>query len=180
MRKGTRVSGRDHGNADVYVPVSLSAFTCPLSGKRARAHAPTVHVSDHSADASRASLRRARDCVFLLPLLLLLSDCTAQREEPPPDVVAVAAPLFTRACSRCHGVNGEGTRLGPNLQDNTWLLGNGSRNGIARVIAEGVAAPKQFPAPMPPGGGTNLTEAEVDALSWYVLGLGSARARDGT
>ena len=74
-------------------------------------------------------------------------------------------------CTGCHGANGAGTALGPNLTDAQWLWGDGSYGGIAKTITAGVSEPKQYRAPMPPMGGAELTPDQVSAVAAYVWGL---------
>jgi mono/diheme cytochrome c family protein len=82
--------------------------------------------------------------------------------------------LFTGqgGCHACHGPQATGTQLGPDLTDDQWLnVAEPSMDEVMRVIREGVAQPVQYPAPMPPMGGARLTEAQIHALSAYVIGL---------
>jgi mono/diheme cytochrome c family protein len=74
-------------------------------------------------------------------------------------------------CAGCHGLNGSGTPLGPNLIDSQWLWSDGSYRGIAMTIRSGVMQPKQYRAPMPPMGGAQLTPEQVSAVAAYVWGL---------
>jgi mono/diheme cytochrome c family protein len=75
------------------------------------------------------------------------------------------------ACTGCHGADVAGTPLGPNLADNQWLWSDGSVDGIASTITQGVMQPKQYRAPMPPLGGAQLSPEQVKALAAYVWGL---------
>jgi len=75
------------------------------------------------------------------------------------------------ACTGCHGENGEGTPLGPDLMGKKWLWCDGSYAGIAKTITEGVSQPKQYRSPMPPMGGAQLTPEQISALAAYVWGL---------
>ncbi|HSJ23107.1 MAG TPA: c-type cytochrome [Longimicrobiales bacterium] len=77
-------------------------------------------------------------------------------------------------CFTCHGRDGAGTPLGPVLRDTVWLNVDGSRAAILQVIREGVAKPKQYPAPMPAMGGAKLSPAELEAVATYVHGLSRA------
>jgi mono/diheme cytochrome c family protein len=74
-------------------------------------------------------------------------------------------------CWTCHGRDGKGTPLGPNLTDGEWLNIDGSLDSIRIVVQAGVAKPKRYPAPMPPKGGAKLSQAEIEAVSKYVLEL---------
>jgi glucose/arabinose dehydrogenase/mono/diheme cytochrome c family protein len=75
------------------------------------------------------------------------------------------------ACTGCHGANGEGSPLGPNLARGTWLWSDGSYAAIAATITQGVAAPKQYRAPMPAMGGADLSPEQVNAVAAYVWTL---------
>jgi glucose/arabinose dehydrogenase/mono/diheme cytochrome c family protein len=75
------------------------------------------------------------------------------------------------ACTGCHGTNGEGTPLAPDLTSQTRLWSDGSSAGIARVIRDGVPQPKQYRSPMPPMGGAQLTDEQLAAVAAYVWAL---------
>ena len=74
-------------------------------------------------------------------------------------------------CTGCHGLNGEGTPLGPNLTNGKWLWGDGSVGSIKSIITNGVPQPKDFRSPMPPMGGAQLTPAQVTATAEYIWAL---------
>jgi glucose/arabinose dehydrogenase/mono/diheme cytochrome c family protein len=74
-------------------------------------------------------------------------------------------------CTGCHGADGTGTVLGPNLTAKQWLWGDGSYAAIIKTITAGVPQPKQYRAAMPPMGGAQLTPAQVSAVAAYVWGL---------
>ena len=74
-------------------------------------------------------------------------------------------------CHVCHGADGKGTALAPNLTDDKWLHSDGSVENIVKTIKTGVPQPKEHPAPMAPMGGAQLTEAEVQAVARYVYAL---------
>ena len=75
------------------------------------------------------------------------------------------------ACTGCHGADGAGTPLGPNLSDAHWLWSDGSVEGIAATITNGVVQPRQYRAAMPALGGAQLSPEQVSALAAYVWGL---------
>ncbi len=53
------------------------------------------------------------------------------------EIIAEGSKLFTeKGCIACHGMNGEGNSIGPNLTDNYWLNGC-SEEDIIKVITEG-------------------------------------------
>jgi cbb3-type cytochrome c oxidase subunit III len=79
-------------------------------------------------------------------------------------------------CATCHGREGKGTPLGPDLTDGEWLNASGSLEDLQMVIRQGVTKPKKFPAPMPAMGGARLSDDEIGAVARYVLELVPARA----
>lgn len=74
-------------------------------------------------------------------------------------------------CATCHGANGQGGALAPDLTDTTWLNIDGSYASIAAIVKSGVPQPKQHPAPMPPMGGASLSTSQVCAVAGYVYSL---------
>jgi glucose/arabinose dehydrogenase/cytochrome c5 len=106
-------------------------------------------------------------------------DAGAALPVPPgatKEIVALGSRVYHgevggASCTGCHGADGTGTPLGPNLTDTEWLWSDGSVAGIASTIVHGVMQPKQYRAPMPPMGGTPLTDEQVRALAAYVWGL---------
>ncbi|HEX2218334.1 MAG TPA: c-type cytochrome [Gemmatimonadales bacterium] len=78
-------------------------------------------------------------------------------------------------CYACHGQDGTGSGVGPNLTDNEWLNTDGTLEGITKVVQNGVPQPKQAPAPMPPMGGASLNPEQVKAVATYVHSLGGGK-----
>ena len=76
------------------------------------------------------------------------------------------------SCAGCHGASAKGTPLGPDLTDNKWLWSDGSFEGIAKTITDGVPQPKEYRNGMPAMGGAQLTDEQVKALAAYVWSLG--------
>jgi glucose/arabinose dehydrogenase/mono/diheme cytochrome c family protein len=74
-------------------------------------------------------------------------------------------------CNACHGENGKGSPLGPDLTGKKWLWSDGSYEGIAKTITNGVMQPKHYRGAMPPVGGVDLTPDQVLALAAYVWTL---------
>ncbi len=74
-------------------------------------------------------------------------------------------------CTGCHGQNGAGSLLGPNLTAKTYLWSDRSYAGIMRTIREGVPHPKKYRSPMPPMGGAQLTPQQLRALAAFVWAL---------
>ncbi|MBV9339395.1 MAG: c-type cytochrome [Acidobacteria bacterium] len=75
------------------------------------------------------------------------------------------------ACSGCHGANGTGSPLGPDLTGKKWLWSDGSYAGLTKTITDGVPHPKQYRSPMPPLGGAQLTSDQISAVAAYVWSL---------
>ena len=75
-------------------------------------------------------------------------------------------------CAGCHGNDGKGTPLGPDLTSGKWLWSDGSLGGIERTVRHGVPKPKQYRSPMPAMGGAQLDRQQISAVAAYVWGLG--------
>jgi glucose/arabinose dehydrogenase/cytochrome c5 len=98
----------------------------------------------------------------------------------PPGATAAQVALGSRifhgqvangTCAGCHGSNGRGSPVGPDLTTSKWLWGDGSLEAITRTIAEGVAQPKEYRSPMPPLGGAQLSHSDVKAVAAYVWAI---------
>lgn len=74
-------------------------------------------------------------------------------------------------CTACHGPNATGTPLGPDLTKNKWLWSDGSWEGIAKTITDGVMKPKQYRSVMPPKGGSQLTDEQTRAVAAYIWAI---------
>ena len=98
---------------------------------------------------------------------------SAQAAAPAAADVTAGKALFHAAalCSNCHGQNGEGSGIAPNLADKTWLHSDGSLAAIEKQITDGVPAPKESMIPMLPKGGSGITAAQVKEVSAYVWSL---------
>jgi mono/diheme cytochrome c family protein len=93
-----------------------------------------------------------------------------------PELVALGDSIFHGqagggTCYACHGQDGKGTGVGPNLTDGEWLNTDGSLEGLVKTIQTGVPTPKKAPAPMPPMGGASLTPEQVRAVAAYEYSL---------
>ncbi len=99
-----------------------------------------------------------------------------------PSEVALGSRIFHGqaaggTCAGCHGTNGKGSPVGPDLTTGKWLWGDGSMAAITHTITGGVAQPKEYRSPMPPLGGAQLTPPDVAAVSAYVWAIGHAGGR---
>jgi len=123
----------------------------------------------------KLQLRLALVSLAVLPAIL--SSKRTQEPAPTPGMLALGDSVFhgkvgAALCYVCHGQAGKGVAgLGPNLADKEWTNGDGSPAFITKIVTEGVAKPKKFPAPMPPKGGGTLNEAHVSAVAAYVYSL---------
>lgn len=91
-----------------------------------------------------------------------------------PEMVAQGQQIFTGPgnCYTCHGMDAKGTQLAPNLTDAEWInISAPTVDNIVALVKTGVPQPKQFPAPMPPMGGAQLTDDQVRAVASYVASL---------
>lgn len=78
-------------------------------------------------------------------------------------------------CAGCHGANGKGSPLAPDLTSGKWLWADGSLVSIESVIARGVPQPKAYRSPMPAKGGAPLSDADVSDVAAYVWAISRAR-----
>ena len=127
--------------------------------------------------ASRSSVRRPlRTIVPTLTVLVLVggiaSGCGGggnekATTEPPPTTTATApapsqaasgAKLFSDNCESCHGTNGAGGHIGPNLQ----------KSAIAESLAKVEKQVRYGGTVMPPFKGV-LSGAEIGAVAHYVV-----------
>lgn len=92
-----------------------------------------------------------------------------------PEMVQAGKTAFeTTICYTCHGMDATGTPLAPNLTDSEWINTDGTPEGIENIIRNGVPTPQQAPAPMPPMGGAQLSDEQVQNLVAYVYALSHA------
>ena len=76
-------------------------------------------------------------------------------------------------CYTCHGQDGKGMpNLGADLTDSKWVHNDGSYQGIVGTIQSGVTAEQSTSGtPMPPKGGSNISDDQVNAVAAYVWSL---------
>lgn len=117
----------------------------------------------------------------LIVLAALVAAAPARAQAPAdstsPELIAAGKKVFEgRAggalCFSCHGMNAKGMPgIGPDLTDGKWLHGDGGMTFLEKLIATGVAKPKQSAAAMPPMGGARLDSAQVRAVAAYIASL---------
>ena len=86
------------------------------------------------------------------------------------------AELFaTKTCTTCHGANGEGNAIGPNIADEYWIHGN-TPNELFQVIKNGVPAKGMTPFK------GQLSPKQMNQVLSYILikiqGSNPANAKD--
>ncbi|HEX9109431.1 MAG TPA: c-type cytochrome [Longimicrobiales bacterium] len=73
-------------------------------------------------------------------------------------------------CQSCHGPDAKGTTLAPDLTMTTHLWVSDYPSYV-KLITTGVPQPKQHPGPMPPKGGSQITDDQVKAVAAYEWSL---------
>jgi mono/diheme cytochrome c family protein len=91
------------------------------------------------------------------------------------EMVAQGRQIFGAAglCYACHGQEGKGMpNLGADLTDDEWIHIDGSYESIVQNIMTGVTAGQSSTGtPMPPKGGSGITDEQVRAVAAYVWTL---------
>jgi mono/diheme cytochrome c family protein len=98
----------------------------------------------------------------------------AAPEGATQEMVTAGQAIFSGKgmCITCHGPTATGTPLAPNLTDGEWLnITDPSWANIQGLVRTGVPTPKQHPCPMPPMGGAQLTDQEIQQVAAYVYSL---------
>jgi mono/diheme cytochrome c family protein len=74
-------------------------------------------------------------------------------------------------CYACHGSKGEGL-VGPSLIDAEWIHSKGTVEEIAVQVAKGIPKERSKSGiPMPPKGGSTISDDDVKAVAAYVHSL---------
>ena len=90
-----------------------------------------------------------------------------------PELVAQGDKVFHGPgnCYACHGSNAEGL-VGPNLTDAEWIHSKGTLDDIVAQVNHGVTKEESKSGiPMPPKGGSNISDDDVKAVATYVYSL---------
>lgn len=104
---------------------------------------------------------------MILPIMALALTNSPNEEMNMPlgDDVEAGKALFTaKACFACHGMNGEGNALGPNMTDNFTKQGC-SEEDMIRVITKGVAGTAMVPYE------AQMTPEEIKQVTAYIISL---------
>lgn len=134
---------------------------------------------DASADDSAATPESATPAANVAQVTAAETAPETTLQELPEGVTAAMIEegkgLFAGAgiCAACHGVEAKGLpNLGADLTDSEWLHSDGSYEAIEETITAGVTAEESSSGvPMPPKGGANLSEDQVEAVAAYVWSL---------
>ena len=74
-------------------------------------------------------------------------------------------------CYACHGSKAEGL-VGPSLVDAEWIHSKGTEAEIAAQVIKGIPKEQSKSGiPMPPKGGSTISDADVKAVAAYVHSL---------
>jgi cbb3-type cytochrome c oxidase subunit III len=112
----------------------------------------------------------------VLALAAVLGARSAVAQAPAavtPAAIAQGDSIFHSKgnCYACHGANAQGA-VGPNLTDAEWIHSDGSYDAIVKQVTTGVAqAESKSGIPMPPKGGSTISDDEVKAVAAYVYSL---------
>src|SRR5690606_26526605 len=89
------------------------------------------------------------------------------------EMVTAGQQVFQGAgiCITCHGPDAKGTPLAPDLTDQTRINIDGSYDAIVQLVTNGVPQPVEHPSPMPPKGGSQITDEQVRQVAAYVYSL---------
>src|SRR5919112_5346061 len=92
---------------------------------------------------------------------------------PTPALIARGDSVFHGPgnCYACHGSKGEGL-VGPSLVDAEWIHIKGTEEEIAAQVTKGIPKEQSKSGiPMPPKGGSTISDADVKAVAAYVHSL---------
>jgi mono/diheme cytochrome c family protein len=90
-----------------------------------------------------------------------------------PELIAQGDKIFHGPgnCYACHGSNAEGL-VGPNLTDSEWIHSKGTLDDIVAQVIHGVPKEESKSGiPMPPRGGSTISDDDVKAVAAYVYSL---------
>ena len=90
-----------------------------------------------------------------------------------PELIAQGDKVFHGPgnCYACHGTNAQGA-VGPNLTDAEWLHSKGTFDDLVAQVNHGVPKEESKSGiPMPPKGGSSISDDDVKAVAAYVYSL---------
>lgn len=122
------------------------------------------------------SVLLAAGFTWAAPSPALAQEGVDQRPEEVTDSsITVGRALFRGAanCAVCHGEEGRGSEVGPDLTDRVWLHGDGSYRMITKLIRHGVTRYESTEGqPMPMRGWAPINDDEARAVAAYVWSIG--------
>ncbi|MEE9207600.1 MAG: cytochrome c [Gemmatimonadota bacterium] len=172
MQKNRQSALRALAGTGLVVFLSLGATAC--GGDDASASADDMVEANNLAAAADVAPATDNPCAAVHDDG---GETTAQElpEGVTPAMVDEGKAIFEGAgiCSSCHGPAGAGVpNLGADLTDDEWTHIDGSYEEIVANVMNGVTAEASTSGvPMPPKGGTNITDDQVKAVSAYVWTL---------
>ena len=101
------------------------------------------------------------------------TDKASATTEASPELIAQGDKVFHGPgnCYACHGSNAQGA-VGPNLTDAEWIHSKGTLDEIAAQVTKGVPKEESKSGiPMPPKGGSSISDEDVRAVAAYVYSL---------
>lgn len=127
-----------------------------------------VHISGswlHQADEYEQEMAQARaDVAAYLAKAEASVDEKTVTAMTDAGALAAGKSTFVTYCKACHGENGEGNAVGPNLTDAYWLHGGGIRNVFTTikygVVEKGMQSWKK-----------DLKPAEIQQVASFILSL---------
>lgn len=113
----------------------------------------------------KRSLKIILAVVLALPIMAFTTFNANDNVVPVGDDIAAGKALYTaKACFACHGMNGEGNQLGPNLTDD-FAKKACTEEEIIEVINKGVAGTAMVPYE------AQLKPEEVKQLAKFIVSL---------
>lgn len=173
LHRPSGVAVGPHGSLYVADDVRGTIYRIVYRGGAAYANATGTPCPSPSAPAGPGEERAAR------PPEGTHANAGAANLPVPPGATRSMVALGERiyhgstgaTCATCHGQDGKGSPLGPDLTTKKYLWSDRSFAGITKTIRLGVPRPKQYRSPMPPMGGAQLTQRQLKAISAYVWSL---------
>ena len=115
---------------------------------------------------------------LLFSALVALAAAPVHAQSTPagvtPDMIKKGDAIYhgTGLCFACHGPDAKGA-VGPDLTDQVWIHSKGTYDEIVTSIMTGVPQEKITlgKGPMPPKGGSSISDDDVKAVAAYVWSL---------
>jgi len=129
----------------------------------AEAEADAASAGAEQRPASKDQTETAEQEQTTEPAKATATEETSAEEPATSGPAIAAAEIFAQRCAVCHGADGAGSGIGPDLTDPDYIYGK-SQDEVVKSIRDG------RPNGMP-GFGNQLPEAEISALAEYVREL---------